>query len=74
MNFRLEISLENDAFREDPGAEVARILAAVAARIETAAPFALGDGIRGESAAGSLTLSDVNGQSVGRAWVEGGGQ
>jgi len=49
--FRLDIAVENSAFEPVPGPEVARILRAVADRVE-----------RGEE---SGKLNDINGNKVG---------
>ena len=60
MKFKLEIDCDNAAFEDDAAGEVMRILNDLAERI----PIVIGR---------TLNLYDVNGNSVGRAWVEGGG-
>lgn len=54
--FKIEISTDNAAFQDDPGAEVARILREVAERVEA-----------GEL---SRTVRDYNGNGVGSFWFE----
>jgi len=58
MELRIKLNLDNAAFEDDQGAEVARILAAYAASIES-----------GELNGFDLTatLRDVNGNKVGTA-------
>ncbi len=56
MAFRLDIATDNDAFMEDPGGEVARILGDVAAAVE-------GGKRHGKT-------FDINGNSVGNWTLE----
>jgi hypothetical protein len=53
--FNLFIDTENDAFKPDPSPELARILRAIADRIES-----------GEFYGHYLTIRDTNGNDVGR--------
>ena len=55
MEFSLRITCDNAAFGGDPNAEVARILRALADRLEGASPDE------------DYPLRDVNGNRVGRA-------
>lgn len=55
MRFTLNLSTENSAFEPDPAPELARILRAVAERIE-----------RGDEIGQFLTIHDANGNDVGR--------
>jgi hypothetical protein len=54
--FKLSINMENDAFAENPGEEVARILRDVANRVEGHPHFSKGH---------SQPLRDANGNTVG---------
>jgi hypothetical protein len=53
-NFRLTISTDNEAFTEDRGAELARILTWLAQRFDTGVP------------GGEGTVRDSNGNTVGK--------
>ena len=71
MIFRLYLDVDNDAFQPLPYAETARILRAIADRIESAGPpkletEALGDYADGGGAMHYQTIRDVNGNDVGR--------
>jgi len=57
MKFKLEIETDNAAFEDGPESEVARILRALAARIEN--EFCM-----------SQPVFDINGNRVGRSTVE----
>lgn len=57
VEFTLSIRSDNEAFAQDAGAEVARILRAVADMV--------GDGVEGH-----MHLTDLNGNGVGRAVLE----
>jgi hypothetical protein len=61
MRFQLSISMDNDAFREDTGPETARIMRALAERVEHSTLTA-GD---------SGTVRDTNGNTVGQWSVSG---
>ena len=57
VEFTLSIRSDNEAFAQDAGAEVARILRALADSIA-------------EEAEGHFRLMDINGNGVGRAVLE----
>ena len=61
MKFKLEIDCDNAAFEDDAAREVRRILL----RLCNQAFHQEG---------GKLNLLDINGNSVGKAWFEGGGE
>ena len=63
MQFRLMIDMDNVAFDECPGTELARILEGVAKRIEDSLYGELLDADRS-----SQTLRDINGNPVGN-WI-----
>jgi hypothetical protein len=55
MVFRLDVNCDNEAFTDDPTAEVARILRGLSQRLEGASPDE------------SFPLRDLNGNGVGSA-------
>lgn len=57
VDFHMTIKSDNEAFAQDAGAEVARILRAVADMV-------------GTGAEGHMHLMDLNGNGVGRAVLE----
>jgi hypothetical protein len=57
MTFTLKIKCDNDAFGDDPGAELGRILHELASRLERM-PVCRGD---------RFPLRDTNGNTVGEA-------
>ncbi len=61
MQFRLVVDMDNDAFHAEPGCELARLLEAVAKRIDDALISDLLDADRS-----STNVRDTNGNSVGR--------
>ena len=63
MKFKVTISMDNAAFDEVPGAEVSRILIKLAGEILQSPKL-------GELEAGPYRLKDINGNKVGRAYVE----
>mgnify|MGYP000232109562 CR=1 FL=1 len=58
MTYRISIQTSNDAFQPAPGAELARILRALADRVEA------GD------VSEPIRLRDMAGNAVGHAWPE----
>lgn len=60
MRFRIEMECDNAAFDDDPTPEVGRILTSLAAKIE---------GVEWDDL---IMLRDINGNTVGKAWFEGG--
>lgn len=58
--FKIEFSIDNDAFAEEAGAEIARILRKCADQI---------DGL-GKAAIPVKPLADINGNSIGFAFIE----
>ncbi len=63
MNFKLKVKMDNAAFEDDPGGEVARILRAVAEKVEHHPHFSPGH---------SQPVRDYNGNEVGHFDVYGG--
>jgi len=55
MDFTVVIHVGNDAFEPDPAPELARLLRAIADRVE-----------QGEDCSHYLTIFDLNGNDVGR--------
>jgi hypothetical protein len=64
MKFKVEISLGNDAFADQPSAEVERILRAVTRDVHLV--FARREA---EGFAAKTRLFDMNGNVVGKVWI-----